>query len=281
MGFFSNLISIKLGETFDIQNGIDVIKKEVLKHHSFEFLNIPMFVTKEFMDVIKGRKVLMSHYNRDELPPEYALSYKESGGAIRVSHFGRAAEMGIINFGMRGSFNIVYGESEIYDISNISVTKCLNCIKTLHHHFFEHDTTYHFGDIFTVEEGVFALRKKLGEASNVIISNVPDFFLSPLFEIIIGGHFESVKLMLPENSKLKNKAREVKHSRILPHFINKKIIYHGKEVEPLGIAMDDTYFGVLWKEEEVLDIRSVELEKCTKCMFNLYNAEWMLSKRNS
>jgi len=279
MGVFDNLFSLKLGDLYDEEEGIEAIREEVECSSYIELLNVPGFVVEKFEDLLPGKKTVFFSEDDSERIARYEEHYRPDKSKIRVTHFGRYAKMAIIGFKSKISFYVTYSDDTIYDISSMRIVKCLKCMQNNNAHFKDSNscTKVFFGDIYEVEEGLNVIREKIKTSERIIINNIPDFLLEELMAVV--QEKENVKILVSSKTSLREELLEFPKTHILPHIIKTSIYYHGLESKPGGMVIGGTYFGISWDDDEILDIRTIEWEECANCMYKLYNTEWVVSRK--
>jgi len=280
MGIFDNIVSLKLGDLYNEEEGLEAIRDEIKSSSYVEFLNVPNFFVEKLEDLLPGKKTLFFSEDDSERIAEYEEHYQANNVKIRVTHFGRHAKMAIIGFKSKISFYLTYNGDTVYDISSMRIVKCLRCMQKNNTHFKKgsaSDTNVFFGDIYEVQEGLEVIREKIRTSERIIINNIPDFLLEELIAIV--PKKENVKILASSKTSLREELAEFPKTHILPHIIKTSVFYHGLESRPGGMVLDGTYFGVSWDDDEILDIRTIEWAECANCMYKLYNTEWVVSRK--
>jgi len=279
MGIFDNLVSLKVGASFTIEKGTEVIGECVRKYNSIEMINVPNFIIQKFLDDLTGKKVTLYHEEGTEALDEYEKLFdiRISEVHIESAYLKEHGSLCIINFGKKRSFNIVYAGNKIYDIGEVCVVKCLRCIGRNNLH--SSHETLSFGSVYTPADGIRLVMEYLEKSSNIIVHDLPDFMLGNILESLREKGVMSAKILASSETSLKKELKEFPKARILPSYIDTKFIYQGIEARTGGVAMDEINFALPWSRDEILEVRTVEWSKCVECMFNMYNAEWIISKK--
>jgi len=280
MGIFDNLVSLKVGETFEIENGIKAIRRRIKDNGSCEIFNLPPFIIKQFEDLFPGKKITL-HNVGEKKKYSNSLNVKSVKSQLKSYHIDQEAKFSIINFGARVSFNIVHDDKKIYDISEICIVKCLRCLgrANIHSYYNREPGTLFFGGIYKTSDGLTMIREQINKAERVTIRNLPDWLLKELLCVLSEKKPKKIKILASSKTSLRKELKKFPNARLLPSYISAKVVHYGKETQAGGVAVEGTHFGFAWYGKEIFDIRTTEWEKCTDCMFNIYNAEWIVSKK--
>ena len=126
----------------------------------------------------------------------------------------------------------------------------------------------------TVKEGVEQLKSKIAKSRKVRIGNVPAALLEELLHSLTG---KDVKIILPRSAKPTAQLREVGDVAVQKAKIYSD--FKGVEANEGSIYFSDVMFCVTWSKEEILQISTMEYDKCIKCMKNMFDVGWRYSEK--
>ncbi len=121
----------------------------------------------------------------------------------------------------------------------------------------------------TAKEGVEQLKSKIAKSRKVRIGNVPVGLIEKLLPWLQG---KDVKIILPRNAKPTAQLREVGDVAVQ----KAKIYSDFKRVEANegSIYFSDVMFCVTWSKDKILQISTMEYDKCVKCMKGTFDMAW-------
>jgi hypothetical protein len=121
----------------------------------------------------------------------------------------------------------------------------------------------------TVKEGVSQLRDKIVKSRRIRISNVPMRLIEELLPLLKG---KDVKIILPNKEKPTEKLKDlagvaVQKAKIYSDF-------KGVEANEGSIYFSDVTFCITWAQDKILQISTMEYDKCVKCMKGTFDMSW-------
>lgn len=121
----------------------------------------------------------------------------------------------------------------------------------------------------TTEEGIKRLKDKIANSRKVRISNVPIGLIGELLPLLEG---KDVKLILPNGEKPTAQMKQVGDVAIQKAKIYSD--FKGIEANEGSIYFSDVMFSVTWAKDKVLQISTMEYDKCVKCMKGTFDMAW-------
>jgi len=121
----------------------------------------------------------------------------------------------------------------------------------------------------TTEEGIERLKDKIASSRKVRIGNVPIRLLEELLPLLEG---KDVKIILPNGEK---PTAEMK--RVGDVAVQKAKIYSdfkGIEANEGSIYFSDVMFCITWSKDKILQVSTMEYDKCVKCMKGTFDMAW-------
>jgi hypothetical protein len=180
----------------------------------------------------------------------------------------------------RKIFDILWYKDEIKDVVEVKSPSCLRCNFRAniceYAEEFGHDV--YIGDAFDADEGVNQIKEDLKKSSKTIFSYIPDFLIEELIPLIIKD--KENRILMPYGHRIHPAVRGLPHSRIARRFIKPHFIVHNTHhVMGGGICFPHTHYGVAWKDDKILEIRTVKVKECVRCMVEKHITAWSFGKR--
>src|SRR3972149_476030 len=121
----------------------------------------------------------------------------------------------------------------------------------------------------TVEEGIEKIKKKIQKSRRIRINNIPMSLLNQL-KPMLGN--KDLKMILP----LGEKPNEELHGLGETATTKAKIYvdFKGKEANTGNISFSDEIFNIVWLDDKIFDISTMEYSKCVKCLAETFAAGW-------
>jgi hypothetical protein len=126
----------------------------------------------------------------------------------------------------------------------------------------------------SVEQGVEELKKKIEKSRKVRIGNVPAGLLRELLPLLKG---KDVKIILPEGGQPTEELKAVGDVAIQKAKIYSD--FKGVEANQGSIYFADVMFSVTWAKDKVLQISTMEYDKCVKCMKGTFEVSWRYAQK--
>lgn len=126
----------------------------------------------------------------------------------------------------------------------------------------------------SVNEGVKQLKDKIGASRKVRISNIPVGLLDKLLPILKG---KDVKIILPDGAKPTEKMKQVGDVAIQKAKIYSD--FKGVQADEGSIYLSDVMFCVTWAKDKILQISTMEYDKCVKCMKGTFEMGWRYAQK--
>jgi hypothetical protein len=121
----------------------------------------------------------------------------------------------------------------------------------------------------SVKEGVTQLKEKIAKSRRVRIGNVPRGLIEELLPLLAG---KDVKIILPNGEKPTAQMKQVGDVAVQKAKIYSD--FKGVEANEGSIYFSDVMFCVTWAKDEVLQISTMEYDKCVKCMRGTFDMAW-------
>jgi hypothetical protein len=126
----------------------------------------------------------------------------------------------------------------------------------------------------SVKAGVAQLKEKIAKSRRVRIGNVPTRLIEELLPLLTG---KDVKLILPNGEKPTAQMKQVGDVAVQKAKIYSD--FKGVEANEGSIYFSDVMFCVTWARNKVLQISTMEYDKCVKCMKGTFDMAWRYSEK--
>jgi hypothetical protein len=125
-----------------------------------------------------------------------------------------------------------------------------------------------------VKQGVEELKKKIEKSRKVRIGNVPAKLLKELLPLLKG---KDVKIILPEGEQPTEELKTVGELAIQKAKIYSD--FKGVEANQGSVYLADVMFSVTWAKDKILQIATMEYDKCVKCMKGTFEMSWRYAQK--
>jgi len=126
----------------------------------------------------------------------------------------------------------------------------------------------------TAEEGIEEIMNKLRKSRRIRISSIPLSLLEQLKPILKD---KDLKIILPMGQKPSEDLKQLGETATTKAKIY--VDFHGKEANTGSIYVSDTVYNIVWLEDQILGISTMEYGKCVKCMMGTFEAGWRYSQK--
>lgn len=121
----------------------------------------------------------------------------------------------------------------------------------------------------SVKAGVAQLKEKIAKSRRVRIGNVPTRLIEELLPLLKG---KDVKIILPNGEKPTAQMKQVGDVAVQKAKIYSD--FKGVEANEGSIYFSDVMFCVTWAKDKILQISTMEYDKCVKCMKGTFDMAW-------
>lgn len=126
----------------------------------------------------------------------------------------------------------------------------------------------------SVKAGVAQLKEKIAKSRRVRIGNVPTELIEELLPLLKG---KDVKIILPNGEKPTTQMKQVGDVAVQKAKVYSD--FKGVEANEGSIYFSDVIFGVTWARNKILQISTMEYDKCVKCMKGTFDMAWRYSEK--
>jgi len=126
----------------------------------------------------------------------------------------------------------------------------------------------------TIEEGKEEMKRKIQKSRRLRINNIPVGLLKEL-EPLLGE--KDLKIILPIGEKPTEELEKL--GEVATTKARIYVDFKGEEANTGSVAFSDKIFNVVWLNNQVLDISTMEYSKCVKCLSDTFEAGWRYSQK--
>jgi len=126
----------------------------------------------------------------------------------------------------------------------------------------------------SVKQGVEQLKSKIEQSRKVRVSNVPMKLLKELSPLLKG---KDVKIILPNGQQATDELKAIGDVAVQKAKIYSD--FKGVEADEGSIYLADVMFCVTWAGDKVLQISTMEYDKCVKCMKGTFDMGWRYAEK--
>jgi hypothetical protein len=270
-----HLVTLKAGETYEVAQGIEAIKRAVRRAHSVQIYDPPSRLLSELTPYLAGKQVTIYLLPRDKVADQLHPQVVRIKNRIKAAYHGRTMFLASIRL-TRVMFDIIWRGDRIYDISAITISKCLHCTHRANIHSSAEHNGLKLGSVLPVSQALMEIERHLRQAAWAFFTNIPPEVISQFMTAL---HNREVKLILPHGTQIPPQLKPVKQARTIPRLVNTRSRIYGREVHCGGICLPHIHFGIGWEGNEIVSVRSFEWLKCVQCLHDIHRLGWHFCKR--
>lgn len=282
MSLLERILKLSFGASYQVDEGIRNIKKEIRSSKKVILNNIPVSLVQELLPLLKSKNVSIS-LKENEYDPSIGdeiggISYHDAdihaGYGDKNMHFGCIVLPKII-------FDVIWNEDGIQDISGFKTSSCLKCDLRINlcDNAAEYGQGVCVGAVFNAEDGLRHIKENLQKSSKAIINYLPDYLIEELLPYLKG---KKIHIMMPHGHRVHADVKNIPQSRVARKLIKPHLKIHDHhDVMGGGICLPHIHYGIAWKDDKILEIRTAEVEECVHCMVKKHLTAWSLGKRIS
>jgi len=126
----------------------------------------------------------------------------------------------------------------------------------------------------TPEEGIGEIKKKIQKSRRIRISSIPPSLLEQVKPLLKD---KDLKVILPIGQKPTEDLKQLGETATTKARVY--VDFHGKEANTGSIYFSDTVYNIVWSEDKILNISTMEYGKCVKCMMETFEGGWRYSQK--
>lgn len=126
----------------------------------------------------------------------------------------------------------------------------------------------------TIEEGIEEIKRKIQKSRRVRINSIPMKLLEDLKPLL---RDKDLKIILPFGEKPAEGLRKL--GEIATTKARIYVDFKGKEANTGSVSFSDKVFNIVWLDDQILDVSTMEYSKCVKCLLNTFEMGWRYSQK--
>ena len=126
----------------------------------------------------------------------------------------------------------------------------------------------------TVEEGIEEIRRKIQKSRRIRINSIPISLLKELKPLLTD---KDLKIILPIDEKPTEELKKL--GAIATTKARIYVDFRGGEANTGSVNFSDKVFNIIWLDDQILDISTMEYGKCVKCLMDTFETGWRYSQK--
>jgi hypothetical protein len=124
------------------------------------------------------------------------------------------------------------------------------------------------------EEGIKEIVSKIGKSKIILINTIPKTLLMRLSPHMKG---KAVKVILPVTEIPDEEIKKIGDIAVSKARVYKD--YKGIEADTGAIYFADKVYSIIWVKDRILEIETMEYDRCVKCMKEMFETVWKMSRK--
>jgi hypothetical protein len=126
----------------------------------------------------------------------------------------------------------------------------------------------------TIDQGLAELKKMIRKSRKIRISNVPMYLLEELKPLL---KEKDLMIILPMGEKPSEELKQL--AQVATTKARIYVDYKGQEAHSGSVNFSNTNFSIVWLDNAILDISTMEYSKCVKCLADTFEGGWRYSQK--
>lgn len=126
----------------------------------------------------------------------------------------------------------------------------------------------------TIEEGIEEIKRKIQKSRRIRISNIPMMLLNELKPSLVD---KDLKVILPIGEKPAEELRKL--GEIATTKARIYVDFKSKEANTGSVGFSDKIFNIVWSNNQIFEISTMEYSKCVKCLSDTFEASWRYAQK--
>jgi len=126
----------------------------------------------------------------------------------------------------------------------------------------------------TVEEGIAEIKRMIQKSRRIRISTIPMRLLEELKPLLKD---KDLMKILPMGEKPTEELKQL--APIATTKARIYVDYHGKEANSGSVNFSRTIFNIIWLNDTILSISTMEYSKCVKCLAGTFEGGWRYAQK--
>ena len=126
----------------------------------------------------------------------------------------------------------------------------------------------------TVNEGIEEIKRKIQKSRRIRISNIPMRLLDELKPLL---RDKDLKIILPFGEKPTEELKRL--GEIATTKARIYVDFRGTEANTGSIVFSTVVFNIVWLDDKIFDVSTMEYGKCVKCLMKTFETGWRYSEK--
>jgi hypothetical protein len=126
----------------------------------------------------------------------------------------------------------------------------------------------------TVDEGLEEIKKKIGKARGIRISNIPMKLLNELEPLLAN---KDLKIILPLGQKPTEELQKL--GDVATTKARLYVNFKGTEANTGSITFSTVIYNIVWLGDKIFNISTMEYNTCVKCLRKTFDGAWRYSQK--
>lgn len=126
----------------------------------------------------------------------------------------------------------------------------------------------------TIEEGIEEIKRKIQKSRRIRISNIPMMLLNEFKPSLVD---KDLKVILPIGEKPVDELRKL--GEIATTKARIYVDFKSKEANTGSVGFSDKIFNIVWSNNQIFEISTMEYSKCVKCLSDTFEASWRYAQK--
>lgn len=126
----------------------------------------------------------------------------------------------------------------------------------------------------TVEEGIAEIKRLINKSRRIRVSNIPMLLLEELKPLLKD---KDLMIILPMGEKPDEALKKLAQTATTKARIY--VDFKGQEANSGSINFAKTVFNIAWTGDKILNVSTMEYNKCVKCLADTFEGGWRYAQK--
>jgi hypothetical protein len=127
---------------------------------------------------------------------------------------------------------------------------------------------------YEVDEGIEEIKRMIGKSRVIRISGIPMTLLDELKPLLAN---KDLKIILPLGEKPTEDLKQL--GEVATTKARIYVDFKGKEAKTGSITFSTVVFNIVWLDDEILDVSTMEYSTCVNCLRKTFDGAWRYSQK--
>jgi hypothetical protein len=126
----------------------------------------------------------------------------------------------------------------------------------------------------TPDEGIDEIKNKIQKSRRLRINNIPMSLLQELKPLL---KEKDMKIVLPLGQKPDEELKKL--GEVATTKAKIYVDFHGQEANSGSVNFSDKIFNIVWLNNQILNVSTMEYGKCVKCLSEAFDGGWRYAQK--